>query len=365
MIGLDAHVLGTRAGGNETYMRGLLEALQAHAPETPLIAFTGKAPHGLPPDFPFPLARIPVSSSYLRVPFALPWLAHKYGVDVLHVQYTAPPYCPCRYVVSMHDIVALRFPEWMPFLDRHRLRLFTRSTLDRAARVFVLTKALRDEISDTLAIPQDRFDVVQPALDPLFRCIEDQDRIDAVLAGYGIERPYLLYVGLLQPRKNLHRLARAFAALQENGFDHRLVIVGKRAWLHEEMLREIEDLNLGKRICFTDYVARYDLPALYSGADVFAYPSLYEGFGIPVLEAMACGTPVLSSMDPALREVTGDNAVHVDAYDTDAIGAGMISLLSDAGLRERLRTAGPRQASGFTLEKMASAAIEGYKKALQ
>ena len=362
-IGIDAHVLGTQAGGNETYMRGLLHALYTHAPESDILAFVHRNTPATTCEF--PTAAIPLRKSFLRVPFALPWLARRSGIDLLHVQYTAPPYCPCPYVVSMHDAVALRFPESMPFLDRHRLRLLSRSTLHRAARIFVLTQAIRDEIADIYNLPTDRFDIVQPHTDPAFQPVTDDTALAAVRKKYALPEQYILYVGLLQPRKNLDRLAQAFARLRDRGLDHKLVIVGKRAWLYKEMLAHIDTLGLENRIVFTGYIDRADLPTLYSAAQAFAYISLYEGFGIPVLEAMSCGTPVLASTDPALREVTKGAALHVDPYDIDAVEEALAGILTDTPLRERLRKEGPQQAATFTSERMARAALDGYEKALQ
>lgn len=363
-IGIDAHVLGTKAGGNETYMRELLGALHAHAPEADITVFVNRdAPPGAAAGF--SAVTIPVRSSYLRVPIVLPWLARKTKADVLHVQYTAPSRCPCPYVVSMHDIVALRFPESMPFLDRHRLRLLSARTLRNAARIFVLTEAIREEIAETYHLARDRFDLVQPPTDPLFRPVADAAVIAQARKRYGLPQDYVLYVGLLQPRKNLVRLARAFARLKGRGLDHKLVIVGKRAWLYREMLDEIAALDLSDRVVFTGYVDRADLPILYSAASAFAFISLYEGFGIPVLEALACGTPVLASTDPAITEVAGGAAVHVDPYDVEAIESGLHRILTDAESRRCLRKDGLRRAAAFTLEGMARAALEGYRKAAE
>ena len=366
-IGIDAHVLGSRAGGNETYMRALLKAMHTHAPETDLCAFISpeRRTHASPA-YGFPTVPIPVRSSYLRVPLVLPWLAARHGVDVLHVQYTAPPYCPCPYVVSMHDVVVKRFPESMPFGDRNRLRLLSRHTLRRAARVFVLTDAMRREISETYGVPAERCDLVQPFRDPLFVPITDSERLAAARQKYKLPEQYILYVGQVQPRKNLVRVAQACARLRDHGLATPLVIVGRRAWLYGPMLEAIQALDLGDRIQFTGYVDREDLPVLYSGAALFAYISEYEGFGIPVLEALACGTPVLASTDPALLEVAGGEqsaACHVSPYDVDAIEEALVRLLTDTELRADLAARGPQRAAHFTPARTAQAALDGYAKA--
>lgn len=363
-IGIDAHVLGAQVGGNESYMRQLLRALYKHVPNEDILVFVNKKHHQQPiPAYGFPAVPIPVNSSYLRVPFVLPALAKKSAIDLLHVQYTAPPFAPCPYVVSMHDIVAVRFPDSMPFRDRHRLRLLTPRTLHKAHRIFVLTNALRDEIADHYNISHDRFDLVQPAPEENFVPIENEETLRKVRQKYNLPENYLLYLGLIQPRKNLVRLARAFAQLKEHGYDHKLVIGGKRAWLYDDMIAEIDALNLGDHIHFTGYIDHEDLPALYTAADLFTYLSLYEGFGIPILEAMACGCPVLASTDPALKEVAQGAAHHVDPLDQDAITQALLKLLADTNLRDNLRKKGLQRAAHFTTQSMAQAAIKGYKKA--
>jgi len=363
-VGIDAHVLGTRAGGNESYMRNLLRALAAIAPDEELLAFVNRSRLESPqPAEGLPAVPLPLRSSYLRVPLLLPWLARQHRLDVLHVQYTAPFWTPCPYVVSMHDVVALRLPESMPFLDRHRLRHLSPRTLRRAARIFVLTRAVQQQIMEAYGIPEDRFDLVQPALEPRFRPLEDPEAADAIRARYGLPEKYVLYLGLLQPRKNLLRLAQAFAQMVDQGHPHHLVIAGREAWMHREMLQAIRSLNLGRRLQFTGYVPPEDLPTLLGAADVFAYVSLYEGFGIPVLEALACGVPTLSSTDPALLEVAGGAALAVEATEVEAIAQGLGTLLSDESLRARLRTMGPERATSFTLEQMGRNALAGYRKA--
>jgi len=365
-IGVDAHYLGSRAGGNETHTRNLLEGLRTVAPDLDLRAFVNCGEDGAPvPACGWPVTPIPARSAYLRVPFALPWLARRHGLDLLHVQYTAPPFGARPYVVTMHDIVAFRLPESMPPLDRRRLRFFTARTLARAERIFTVTRAMRSEISEYFQIDPDCIDVTPNALARGLAPVEDPDRLAAVRRRYGIPAPYVLYLGLIQPRKNLARLARAFRMIVDKGYPHALVIAGKKAWLYEETLAEIAALNLGDRIVFTEYVAQEDLSALYSGADAFAFVSLYEGFGIPVIEALACGTPVLASTDPALMEVAGGGALHVDPCDVDAIAVGLEDLLDDADLRRELVGKGQAHARQYTPEAMARAAHTGYLRALE
>ena len=362
-IGIDAHTLGGHAGGNESYMRMLLHALSAYpTPDDEVIAFVHDAIdyNSVFLNKCLQFYHMPKVSSYVRTPVVLPWLAHKNQLDVLHVQYTAPPYSPCPYVVSMHDVVALRFPETMPWRERTRLRLLSGKTLQHAARIFVLTKAMQRDIQTFYDIPDSRFDLVQPAVEPVFKPVDDDTAKAAVQKKYQLPDTFVLYVGQLQPRKNLIRLAEACNRIKSQGIEVQLVIVGKKAWLYDDMLSALERLNSSVTIHFTGYVSQEDLPILYNMAQVFAFPSLYEGFGIPVLEALACGTPTLISTDPALCEVAGGAALSCDPCDVSAIADTLLVLLTDSDTRERCKKDGPVRASFFSTQRMAKAAFNGY-----
>lgn len=364
-VGIDAHYLGSKAGGNETYTRNLLRGLQEIAPDLDLLALVNPDDAGQPHSAEgWPTALIPYRSAYLRVPVALPRLARKHRLDLLHLQYTAPPVMGTPYVVTMHDIVAFMLPESMPPMDRYRLRLLTRMTLKQAAGIFTVTEAMRQSISDYFQIDPARITVTPNALADGMFPVTDKTQIAEVRARHHIQGPYILYLGLIQPRKNIARAAAAFAKLVDRGYPHRLVIAGKKAWLYEETMAQIEALGLGDRLLFTEYVAQDDLPALYSDAAVFLFPSLYEGFGIPVIEALACGTPVLASTDPALMEVAGGGALHVDPYDVEAMAEGLARLLDDESLRTDLVAKGSAHARSYTVARMAKAALSGYAAAL-
>ncbi|MBN2308393.1 MAG: glycosyltransferase family 4 protein [Candidatus Hydrogenedentes bacterium] len=365
-LGIDAHAIGTKAGGNETYMRELLAALREHpAADVDAVAYVSPAveadPEAVAGFQTFPLG---LPWSWVRVPILLPLAAQHTRADLLHVQYAAPPYCPCPYVVSIHDIVWKHHPDLLRPTTRYRLAALTPPTLRRAARVFALTEAVKQDIADSYRVPLDRIDVVAPGVAPLFRPIADGPDRQAVLGQYGVQPPYVLYVGALQPRKNLTRLAAAFARLAAQGFPHSLVVAGPRIWMYRQVLAELEPIGLGDRLRFIGYVDRPHLPHLLSAADAFAYVSIYEGFGLPVLEALACAAPVLASTDPAIREASRDAAVHCDPLDVDAIEQGLRRILTDETLRTQLRDAGPARAARYTRQAMAEAALAGYRAAL-
>ncbi|GMU91181.1 MAG: glycosyl transferase [Candidatus Hydrogenedentota bacterium] len=362
-IGIDAHSIGTRAGGNETYMRELLFSLREYAPDTDLVVYAQKGVSSSALAG-WPSYSLPRTSSYLRVPLTLPRAVRRSEADLLHVQYNAPPVCPCPFVVSMHDIGWVRYPEFFTPGMRRRLNLLTPNTLRRAQRVLALTKAVAQEISDAYRVQMDRIDVVAPGVDPAFHPEQNPAAIEAVRRRYHLPREFVLYTGALQPRKNLTRLAAAFSRLIRKGAPHSLVVAGRRAWLHKDMLAEIERFKLGKRLIFTGYVEQTDLPCLFAAAAAFAYVSVYEGFGLPVLEAMASGLPVLTSDIPAIREVARDGVLYCDPFQLESIENGLERVLSDESERQRLAKAGPRRASHFSRKAMAKSALESYRIAL-
>lgn len=364
-IGIDAHALGTSAGGNETFIRELLEGLQLVTPEADIVAYVHEAAcRNLDVAAGFRTHPLKLNSSWLRVPFELPWAASRSKADFIHVQYIAPPLCPMPFVVTVHDIVWTVHPELMRDVDRMRLNALVPWTVKRAARVVAVTEAMRQVVAEEYKISTDRIDLIQTSCDPLFRPITDGSELDGCKRKYGIDGDYVLYIGALQPRKNLARLAEAFARLKDKGFPHKLVVVGKKTWLYDEMMQKIEALGLGDDIIYTGYADRVDLPRLISAAAAFAYVSVYEGYGLPVIEAMACGTPVLASSDAAISEVAGDAAHICDPYDVESIEHALGEILSDETLRARLKEAGPERAATFSRERMGRAAVECYSKVI-
>ncbi len=197
-----------------------------------------------------------------------------------------------------------------------------------------------------------------------FRSDIDADEVDRVIRKYGLTRPYIFHIGTIEPRKNLTRLVAAFAQLSDSFPSHSLVIAGMNGWKCAELYERVSNLHLQSRVVFTGFVAEEDKPGLIAGAEVFVYPSLYEGFGIPVLEALACGTPSLASNVSAIPEVAGDAALLVDPRNADDIARGLESLLADADLRASLRAKGIRQAGRFSWSQTTEETLKIYATAV-
>ncbi|MEZ4674543.1 MAG: glycosyltransferase family 1 protein [Caldilineaceae bacterium] len=223
------------------------------------------------------------------------------------------------------------------------------------------------DLQEQWAIPAAQITVIQGAVDhEHFQPVRDPQQLGRVRQRYGIgDRPFILGLSTLQPRKNFIRLIEAFAqARQEARLPHRLVIGGGKGWLYDDIFAKVRDLGLVEDVLFPGYVADDDLPALYSAAEFFAYPSLYEGFGLPVIEALACGTPVLTADNSSLPEAGGPGALYVQAENVESIAEGIVKLASDQSLQLQLRTAGQSHARRFTWQHSAEQLATAYDKLL-
>jgi glycosyltransferase involved in cell wall biosynthesis len=241
-----------------------------------------------------------------------------------------------------------------------------RRTARAASHVIASSEFTRRDIIETYNVAGSRVSVVPLAASPHFRPVSEAEELRRVRRVYGIEGDYILAVGSIQPRKNLARLFRAYSDLRRKRTRDKLpqlLIVGKLAWLYDETLRAVEECGVGDAVKFTGYVPEIDLPALYSGALCFVYPSYFEGFGLPPLEAMRCGTPVIAGDRTSLPEVVGDAGLLVDPFDTDAIAAAVARLIDDKTLRALLSERGLARATQFDWRETARLTLEIYRRA--
>ncbi len=260
---------------------------------------------------------------------------------------------PRRSVVTVHDLGYLREPQAHRPLDRLYLDLSNRYHVRAATRLLAISQATKDDLVSRYGVRPERVSVTYLAAGDDMRPVEDAAKVAAAKSRCGIAGDYLLYVGTLQPRKNLPRLVQAFAPVAAQQPALQLVLAGKKGWMYGEIFAQVRRLGLESRVVFTGYVAADDLPVLYSGALAFVFPSLYEGFGMPVLEAMACGAPVVASNTSSLPEVAGDAALLVDPMDLAALSAALSRIAGDPALRSDLRARGLVQAARFSWERCA------------
>lgn len=367
-IAIDAHSIGTRLGGNETYAANLIEALARIdcVNDYTLYVTTAEAVDRYSRRWPNFLVRSTrPHTPLIRIPLTLSAELRKNPVDVLHVQFTAPPFCPCPVVVSVHDLSFEHLPQTFHRRSRTQLRLTVRHSVRRAARVLTLSEHTRNDVIETYGIERSGVEVIPIAASPNFRPVSDERELQRVRHTYRIESDYILSVGSIQPRKNLVRLVRAYSLLRDKvGADKlpKLVFVGKRAWLYDETLRALEEAALGDSVVLTGYVPESDLPALYSGSTCFVYPSFFEGFGLPPLEAMQCGAPVIIGNRTSLPEVAGDAAIAVDPFDVQGIAGAIEELINKPALREELRVKGLARAKKFNWDETAKRTLQVYEQ---
>ncbi len=382
-VGIDARSLGRRSGGIETYVRNVVRSLATVDPH---------GDYALLVDAPLAEGAIPGAECMqqvvvrsllpvMRIPFwhhgltLVPWqpptgvdalalLREK--IDVVHVQQSAPLLCPARTVISLHDIVFERYPQLFPPDSILKLRVTVPLSARRAAAILTLSEYSKRDIVRRYCVLPEKVVVAPCAADPMYQPLRDPARLAAICDKYGTGERFILSVGNLQPHKNLKTLIEAYVKLrQADATRHKLVLVGREAWLHDDIFAAARASGYTDELVFTGYVPDADLVALYNAADVFVYPSLFEGFGLPPLEAMACGTPVVTGNTSALPETVGEAALMVDPRDAEALAGALARLLGDAELRAELAARGIARVALFSWDDTARIILDVYRQAAQ
>ncbi|HEY7821085.1 MAG TPA: glycosyltransferase family 1 protein, partial [Vicinamibacteria bacterium] len=356
LLGFDATTIRGNKTGVGYYSARLLERLTSvGGDENPIDEILVLSNRDL--DFPsIPRCRLvdegrfPLRAVWMQA--VLPFVLQRNQPDLCHfTNFLGPYFTRTPYVVTFHDMTLQLLPECHTW----KKRLLTRSLSPEIARnarlIITPSQSAKQDLSRLFSIPQDKIRAIPHAPDEQFQPRRDPETRARIQKRYGIETPYLLYVGTLEPRKNLLRAVEAFSRIHSAHPEHRFYLAGDLGWRSKELLQALESLPGGDHVARLGYVAEEDLAALYSNAELFVYPSLYEGFGFPVIEAMACGTPVLTSNTSSLAEIAGGAALLVDPYDTDAIANAMDRALGDGEERERLRLAGLARARTFSWER--------------
>jgi glycosyltransferase involved in cell wall biosynthesis len=358
---VDAHVIGRHLTGNEVYVRNLLAGFAELDRESDFIAYLSMPHTGplVPDRF---TTRLVSTNPFVRLGHQLSRRVREDRPDLLHVQYTAPLACPVPVVVSVHDVSFLEHPEFFIWSRAFQLRRTVSRTIRSAARIITPSEFSRRTIVRAYGLTGENIVVVPAAVSPLFRTIARENAAAAVTTRFGIPGPYVLSVGDLQPRKNQIGLIQAFEDLirSQPRLPHRLVLVGQDTWFGGRVRAAAERSDVADRIHFTGFVNDEDLVQLYGGCDLFVFPSFYEGFGFPVLEAMACGRAVACSRCSAIPEVADAAAIFFDPHSVSDIARAMRDVLLDNELRSRMERLGQQNAARFSWERTARRTLEVY-----
>jgi glycosyltransferase involved in cell wall biosynthesis len=310
----------------------------------------------------FRVKRIWPANPYFRIPLAFPLECRRENLDIFHAQYILPPFCRSRSVTTIADILFERYPEFYSPMERMQFGILFPWSARRSDHIITVSQSSKNDIVDRYHVDPERVTVIYEAPRQEFRQL-DVDRCRETLAReYDIRVPFILYVGRINVRKNLERLVEALAILSAKGFPQELVIVGKQDWMADRVLQKVRDLSLESKVRFVGYVPTDHLPVFYNTAELFVYPSICEGFGIPLVEAMACGVPVVTSFGSSLEEVASDAAVLADPYSVASIANAIEKVLSHKAFARELREKGLRRAAEFSEARKAQETIGVYHR---
>ena len=354
-----------RAAGIHRYICSLIEHLPDADSRFAYTAFTSNTAPTLHPSIAIQRTSLKTEKPFTRIfweqvlqPFAL----RGSGAELVHcMAFVAPLVAATPSVITIHDLSFRRAPERFRGPHRAYLSLFTQLSCQRAKRLIAVSKFTKQEVMDVYGVPAEKIDVVYSGVDPWF-----SPPIPEAVAAFrelrGLPEKFILYVGTIEPRKNLSTLIRAYAKLRPNGV--KLICAGGRGWMYEDVFQTVEELRLSRDVIFPGYVAEEDLPMWYAAAKVFVYPSTYEGFGLPVIEAMACGTPTITTNASSLPEAAGDAALLVPPDDADALSEALARLLDSESLREELSARGLKHTDKFNWPDTARETARVYARAL-
>ena len=365
-IAIDAHQIGGHRTGSETYVCNLVKNLAMLASNGDRYAVylnSGQGEIGLASNRTFEARTLPSAISPIRYAFYYPLQSWRQRFDLFHAQFSLPPFLRSHTVLTVHDLAFERFPQFFRRGVLAQMKWLIPHSCRRADQIITVSESSKRDLIELYRLDPRRITVTYEAAAEDFQPVDGGEAGARLRTAYGLDPPFVLYVGNLEPRKNLARLLHAFAQLKQKGrIAHKLVIVGQKAWIYDEIFEKIRDRSLASEVILTGYVPTSDLPLFYSAASFMIYPSLYEGFGLPVVEAMACGTPVITSLGSSLEEIAGNAALLVDPFSIDSITAAMEKLANNPALQAELRKAGLRRAASFSFRKMAEQTRSVYHR---
>jgi glycosyltransferase involved in cell wall biosynthesis len=294
----------------------------------------------------------------------LPNLLNENRIDIYHgTNYSLPLFAKTKMVLTIFDMISFLSSKWYKSISRYRVQKLLNLSAKRADKIITGSENSKKDIVNILGIPEEKIKVIYIGVDEEYKIINDQSKLNFVKAKYSISKKFILHVGSMNPRKNIPRLIEAYGKLPMQLLkEYRLVLVGEKGWRSNEILAKIEQLGLKNSVIFTGLVEDDDLPLLMNEASLLAFPSLYEGFGIPPLEAMACGVPVVASNASSIPEVVGDAALLFDPYNVEEMTALICEVLTDEELRDDLVKRGFEHMKHFSWEKAAQETLAVYNE---
>jgi glycosyltransferase involved in cell wall biosynthesis len=357
--------------GTEVYLRNLLHALPILGNDHEFYLFTNKENHDT---FSFTASNfkkvlIPIQANIkpLRVlaeQVVLPGQARRLNLSVLHGPgYTSPALHPCPCVVTIHDMQYRYYPEIYPKGQYLFFKTFIPLSAKTSTSIITDANSTKLDLQKFLGIKPEKVNVIHLAPDSRYYQKPSLSQIQAIRARYKLPDEYILTVSSFRPQKNTLRLLEAYRQIKQRGLKHKLVLVGRKLDPYSKAQELIDRLELNQDVIMTDYVPDDDLPAIYAGAGVFAFPSFFEGFGIPVLEAMACGIPVVLSNVASMPEAGGKAGYYIDPYNVDEIAEGLYKLLTEPELHQTLSAKGYAHARNFSWERVARQTLQVYERA--
>lgn len=366
-IGIDVHAAERDGTGNCTYIRNLIKNLVRIDTQNKYVFYVTDVKHSFYQSFTnvdnLKIKQLAVKNPLVRIPFLLARQTYADALDILHVQYNAPPFHGGKLVTTIHDLGFLFHPESFSKLQVLRLKILTRKTAKKSRAILTGSNYSKNDIVQTYNLDPEKVEVVPHGISSLFKTNLSREAIQTVLDKYKIKGNYILSVGRLNPRKNLNSLIQAYSDLKRiKQISHSLVIVGQDDYETKQLMKGIKENDYSQYIVFTGFVPDEELPYLYGGADVFVYPSLFEGVGLPVLEAMKCGIPVVTSNTTSLKEIVGDAGQTVDPLDVKDISKAIFQLICDTKLKTALIEKGFARAELFSWEKTAKKTLEIYER---
>ncbi len=362
-IGIDLSITRTNQAGTAMYAGRLAEALRRIDAEHDYHIFADETRRQMGQGKTLRSRAEVVYHDLIWNHVILPGKARRAGIDLLHMPANIMPvFSPCPTVVSIQDTLPVTMPQHFTFWWSHYARIFMPLSARRAALILTDSEASRQDIVKDFRVPPEKVIVTYLAAAPCFQPVSEAV-IAVVKRKYRLDK-FILSVCTLEPRKNVNRLIQAFALLRQAGIDYQLIHVGAKGWLYDATLAEVQRLGLAESVRFLGHVPVDDLVALYNAASVFVYPSLYEGFGIPLLEAMGCGCPVVTSNGSSLPEVAGEAGILVDPTDVEQIAAAIRQVLDDPALAADRRQKGLARARLFSWDRCAQETLDAYRRVL-